>query len=86
MMDNRDMGFEANRRKLLQGAFAGLSFLGLGVSAAHAAKASPGSVGYRPSPKGDQNCANCKLFVSPNACKSVSGEISANGWCHIWKA
>ena len=36
MMDNRDMGFEANRRKLLQGAFAGLSFLGLGVSAAHA--------------------------------------------------
>jgi hypothetical protein len=86
MMDKRDMGFEANRRRLLQGAFAGLSFLGLGVSAAHAAKASPGSVAYRPSPKGDQNCASCKLFVSPNACKSVSGEISANGWCRIWKA
>ena len=41
------MGFEANRRRLLQGAFAGLSFSGLGVSAARAAKASPGSVGYR---------------------------------------
>ena len=85
-MDKRDMGFEANRRRLLQAAFAGLSFLGLGVSAAHAAKASAGSVGYRPSPKGDQNCANCKLFVPPDACKSVSGEISANGWRRIWKA
>jgi hypothetical protein len=86
MMDKRDTSFPATRRGLLQGAFAGLSFLGLGVSAAHAAEASPGSVGYRSSPKGDQNCANCKLFVSPNACKSVSGEISANGWCRIWKA
>jgi hypothetical protein len=85
-MDKRDTSFPATRRGLLQGAFVGLSFLGLGVSTAHAAKASPGSVGYRDSPKGDQNCANCKLFVSPNACKSVSGQISANGWCRIWKA
>jgi High potential iron-sulfur protein len=86
MIDKRDKSFAATRRGLLQGAFAGVPFLGLGVSAAHAGKASAGSVGYRPSPKGDQNCANCKLFVSPNACKSVSGEISANGWCRIWKA
>jgi hypothetical protein len=86
MIDERDTGFRATRRRLLQGGLAGLSFLGLGVSAAQAAKASPGSVAYRDSPKGDQNCANCKLFVSPNACKSVSGEISANGWCRIWKA
>lgn len=85
-MDKRDTNFPATRRGLLRGAFAGLSFLGLGVGAAQAAKASTGSVGYRPSPNGDQNCANCKLFVSPNACKSVSGEISANGWCRIWKA
>jgi hypothetical protein len=86
MMTKRDTSFPATRRGFLQGAIAGLSFFGWGVSAAHAAKASPGSVGYRPSPKGDQNCANCKLFVSPNACKSVSGDISANGWCRIWKA
>jgi hypothetical protein len=85
-MNKRDTSFPATRRGLLQGAFVGLSFLGLGVSTAYAAKASRGSVGYRGSPKGDQNCANCKLFVSPNACKSVSGEISANGWCRIWKA
>jgi High potential iron-sulfur protein len=86
MMDKRDTSFPATRRGLLQGAFAGLSFLRLSMSTAHAAKASLGSVGYRGSPKGDQNCANCKLFVSPNACKSVSGEVSANGWCRIWKA
>ena len=86
MMNKRDMGFEANRRRLLQGALAGLSFLGLGVSAAHAAKASPASVGYRPSPKGDEKCANCSLFIPPNACKSVSGKISPDGWCRIWMA
>jgi len=86
MVDKRDNGIKATRRSLLQGGLAGLSFLGLGVSAAHAAKASPASVAYRDSPKGDQNCANCKLFVSPDACKSVSGAISANGWCRIWKA
>ena len=40
----------------------------------------------KPSPKGDQNWANRKLFVPPDACKSVSGEISANGWRRIWKA
>ena len=39
-----------------------------------------------PSRKGDQNRANRKLFVSPNGRKSVSGEISANGWRRIWKA
>ncbi|MGA8172426.1 MAG: high-potential iron-sulfur protein [Methylocystis sp.] len=85
MMDKRDTSFQSTRRRLLQGALTGLSFLGLGVSVAQAAKASPASVGYRGSPKGDQNCANCSLFISPNACKSVSGAISANGWCRIWK-
>ncbi len=52
MMDKRDTSFPATRRGLLQGAFAGLSFLGLSVSTAHAAKASPGSVGYRPFAQG----------------------------------
>ncbi len=81
-----DANSKATRRTVLQGAAGVISFLGIGTGAALAAKASPGSVGYRASPKGDQNCANCKLFLSPNACKSVSGEISANGWCRIWKA
>lgn len=77
---------KATRRGLLKGAAAGMTFFGLGSTAALAAKASPSSVGYRGSPSGDQNCANCSLFISPNACVSVSGKISANGWCRIWKA
>jgi hypothetical protein len=81
-----DLNSKATRRTVLRGAAGVVSFLGIGTGVAHAAKASPGSVSYRPSPNGDRNCANCKLFVSPNSCQSVSGEISANGWCRIWKA
>ena len=41
-------------------------------------------VAYQDTPKGTQNCANCKLFEAPNACKSVEGAISPSGWCKIW--
>jgi hypothetical protein len=78
--------FNPTRRRLVLGVTGVLSFFGLGAGAALAAKASKASVGYRDTPKGDQNCANCILFISPNACKSVSGDVSANGWCRIWKA
>jgi hypothetical protein len=80
-----DANFNAARRVLLKGALVGAGFLGLG-QAAYAAKVSQGSVGYQASPKGEKNCAACNLFVSPNACKSVAGDISANGWCRLWKA
>jgi hypothetical protein len=49
-----------------------------------AAKMSKASVAYQNSPKGSQNCANCKLFISPASCKLVEGPISANGWCKLW--
>ena len=75
---------ESTRRTLLRAGLCAVSFLGLGASAAYAAKASKSSVAYRDSPKGDQNCANCRLFISPNACKSVEGAVSPNGWCRIW--
>jgi High potential iron-sulfur protein len=81
-----DFNSLASRRTILKVGASVVSFWGLGTSVALAAKASPGSVGYRDSPKGDQNCANCRLFASPNACKSVDGSISPNGWCRIWKA
>jgi hypothetical protein len=77
--------FSTSRRNLLRGALALTSVLGLGVGTANAAKASQGSVGYRGSPNGDKNCANCSLFISPSSCKSVDGVISANGWCKIWR-
>lgn len=34
-----------------------------------AAKMSQTSAGYRNSPKGNQSCANCKLFIPPSSCR-----------------
>jgi hypothetical protein len=42
-------------------------------------------VSYQDTPKGDRQCSNCSLFVAPNACKNVAGEISPNGWCTLWR-
>jgi hypothetical protein len=75
------------RRTLLQvgsGAAGAVSILGLSARSAIAAKVSKAAVAYQDSPKGDQNCASCRLFTAPNACKQVEGDISPNGWCTIW--
>ena len=75
------------RRTLLQvgsGAAGAVSILGLSARGAKAAKVSKAAVAYQDSPKGDQNCASCRLFTAPNACKQVEGDISPNGWCTIW--
>jgi High potential iron-sulfur protein len=84
MTDRHDFKSPATRRTLLHAALCAISFLGLGTSAAYAAKASRTAVAYRDSPKGDQNCASCRLLTSPNRCESVEGVISPNGWCKIW--
>ena len=42
-------------------------------------------VGYQDTPKGNQNCAGCELFLAPNACKNVDGDVSPQGWCKIWR-
>jgi len=36
---------------------------------------------YQDTPQGLYSCAMCTLFVSPNGCKVVEGEISRDGWC-----
>ena len=84
MSENLKLNGGMTRRNILRAAGAVATFFGLGAGAAQAAKSSKGAVGYRGSPKGDQNCANCSLFISPNACKSVEGAVSPNGWCKIW--
>jgi hypothetical protein len=43
------------------------------------------AVSYQDAPKGDRQCSNCSLFVAPNGCKNVQGEISPNGWCLLWR-
>jgi High potential iron-sulfur protein len=55
------------------------------IRPAQAAKMSQESVNYQGSPKGSQQCSNCKLFTAPSACQSVDGTISPNGWCSIYQ-
>jgi hypothetical protein len=52
---------------------------------AQAAKISQSVVKYQNSPKGEQMCSNCKLFVAPNTCQTVDGTISPNAWCMIYQ-
>jgi anaerobic selenocysteine-containing dehydrogenase len=61
----------------------GASFAALASNKA-AAKVAPNLVGYQDTPKDGHNCVGCKLFEPPNACKSVDGVISPNGWCKLW--
>ena len=36
---------------------------------------------YQDSPQSIFSCATCTLFVQPNMCKVVEGEVSRDGWC-----
>ncbi len=51
---------------------------------AKAAGLPPTAVGYQATPKDGKQCSDCKLFISPNACKSVTGEIAPTGWCKLY--
>jgi hypothetical protein len=52
---------------------------------ADAAKMSKAAAAYQDTPKGEQNCANCSLFVAPTACGVVEGTISSSGWCKLYQ-
>ena len=76
-----------SRRRFLQSSALAISAGAalVAVSARNAqAKIAPNLVAYQPSPKGDHRCDNCALFVKPDACKVVSGDISPAGWCRMW--
>jgi len=78
---------EISRRCLLRDAAraAGTAaILGSTVDAAKAGKMPQSAVGYQPTPQGDHDCGNCRLFEPPDSCKSVEGPVSARGWCRIW--
>ena len=36
---------------------------------------------YQDTPNGIFSCAVCSLFVPPQACKVVEGDVSRDGWC-----
>ncbi len=83
---------EVCRRSVLRGAMgtagaAVLFTLGIAADTALAdSKVSQKVVAYQDTPNGTKNCAGCSLFQAPNACKSVDGVISPQGWCRIWRA
>jgi len=58
---------------------------GLGSNLATAqAKVPQNTVSYQDKPKGAQRCDGCSLFQPPNACKTVDGAISPQGWCSLF--
>ena len=78
------------RRKFLERTTGLVVVTGLAVGSSHKAKAaqkySKDAVSYQDSPKGDQNCANCKFWDGEGGCEIVEGEISPDGWCAVWVA
>jgi hypothetical protein len=81
--------YKMSRRALLQAggcAVAGATLAASAGSALAKAKRSQADVAYVDHPKGSEKCDNCEPFIPPNACKTVSGTVSANGWCKIYVA
>jgi hypothetical protein len=73
-----------SRRTVLIAAAGAAPLLTLGATGAKAAKLPPTAVKYQTSPKDGKQCDGCNLFVAPDACKSVDGTISPQGWCMLW--
>ena len=69
--------------RIIAGVPLGIAMLAATTSQA-LAKATKKGVRYQDEPKGDRNCAGCRHFQAPNACKLVEGEISPNAWCTVW--
>lgn len=65
------------------GAVIGASFVGTPALAAN--KIPQKAVSYQTTPKSGQRCDTCALWQSPSSCKLVDGEISASGWCTLFK-
>jgi hypothetical protein len=78
----------SRRSILVQGALCATGVATILVANTKHAKANPlpkTAVNYQDTPKGDRKCSECSLFVAPNACKNVTGDISPNGWCMLWR-
>jgi len=73
-----------DRRTLLLAAAGAAPLLILSSTDSKAASMAQSAVGYQDSPKDGRQCDGCNLFITPNACKTVKGDISPKGWCKIW--
>jgi len=82
-MSDRSKPARVSRRAVLAGAAGATSFLAL-MSGSAEAKMAQSAVKYQPTPKDGKQCSGCNLFIAPNSCKSVAGDIAPTGWCSIW--
>lgn len=73
-----------SRRTVLIAAAGTAPLLAMSATGARAAKMAQAAVRYQATPKDGKQCDGCNLFVAPNACKSVEGNISPKGWCALW--
>jgi hypothetical protein len=83
-MDDQTKPAWVSRRNVLIAAAAGATPLLVLMSGSAEAKMAQTAVRYQDSPKDGKQCDGCKLFIAPNACKSVAGDISPKGWCALW--
>ena len=77
-----DLTKALSRRTLLIAAAGAAPLLALGE--AKAGQLPPKAVSYQDSPKDGKQCGDCTLFVAPKSCKTVSGDISPDGWCKLF--
>jgi hypothetical protein len=86
-MANTNTPFQPSRRLLLTSAAVTAACGVLGrPSPANAAKMSQKAALYQDTPKGDQRCDNCTLFLPDSGCKIVDGTIRPEGWCKFYVA
>jgi hypothetical protein len=75
-------------RRAVVAAIAGLpaALFARASRAADADRMTKQQAAYRDTPNGIYSCGMCSLFVEPNSCKVVEGEISKDGWCKAFAA
>lgn len=72
------------RRQIVRAGLAAPACAALGRAASAQRKLSKPEAQYQAHPKDIQMCSACSLFVLPNACKVVDGDINPDGWCHLF--
>jgi hypothetical protein len=74
---------DGSRRRIMgavaKGVSAGLLFRLVKVDAAE--KMTRSQAEYQPTSNGIYDCGVCALFMPPDSCKVVAGEVSKGGWC-----
>jgi hypothetical protein len=56
------------------------------VRSAEGAQVDKQNAQYQDQPNGQQRCSLCANFQAPSACLVVTGTVSPNGWCKLFKA